>query len=319
MTARHATERSGERLLRDALTSFATTMLVDASVGKVAEALLTTAVGLTDAESGAVTVHVGDQGRPMTVTHPLRVGVHLDLAALDPALAGDVLTLPLRWRDEVLGAVTLYRAVPRPLQVAARSRLDVFIDVASAYVANAQARQRALATSTAHENRSLRDPLTGLPNRALLEERIESSARRARRSHSRSAVLFADLDRFKEVNDRHGHAVGDALLVAVAGRLQELVRGDDTLARVSGDEFVVLCENLAYDAAAVDLAERIRQAFTQPFHLADVALRASISIGIAYSGPGESLSQELVGVADQQMYLVKLAGRTRLPRQTRRS
>ena len=137
-------------------------------------------------------------------------------------------------------------------------------DVAAAYLLNAQARDEARATSDYFRHTALHDVLTGLPNRLLLKQRVEHAAMRARRSHTNAAVLFVDLDRFKHVNDAHGHQVGDDLLLAVSGRLAGLVRPGDTLARFSGDEFVFLCEDL-YDAAdAESLAARIDESFRGP-------------------------------------------------------
>ena len=117
-------------------------------------------------------------------------------------------------------------------------------DVAAAYLLNAQAREEAREASDRFHHNAQHDPLTGLPNRLMLQHRLEHAALRAQRSNTNAAILFADLDRFKQVNDTHGHPVGDELLLAVARRLSGLVRPGDTLARVSGDEFVFLCEDL---------------------------------------------------------------------------
>ena len=117
-------------------------------------------------------------------------------------------------------------------------------DVVAAYLLNAQAREEALETSDRFHHNARHDPLTGLPNRVMFQYRLEHAGQRAQRSNTNAAVLFADLDRFKQVNDTHGQQVGDELLFAVAQRLAALVRPGDTLARVSGDEFVFLCEDL---------------------------------------------------------------------------
>ena len=181
-------------------------------------------------------------------------------------------------------------------------------DVAAAYLLNAQAREEARVASDLFHHNALHDPLTGLPNRLLLQERIEHANLRASRSHGKAAVLFADLDRFKQVNDTHGHQVGDELLVAVAQRLSGLVRPGDTLARVSGDEFVFLCEDLDSAADAEALARRIDDAFTDPFVLVDMYLTMTASVGMAFAGPGEDISNDLVVKADIAMYQVKRKG-----------
>ena len=122
------------------------------------------------------------------------------------------------------------------------------------------------------------------------------------------AVLFADLDRFKRINDTFGHTVGDALLAAVARRLAALVRPGDTLARVSGDEFVFLCEDIAHVSDVELLAVRIGEAFSRPFLLPGVDVVVSASVGIAYSGPGEAITDQLVVDADMAMYQAKRRG-----------
>ena len=122
------------------------------------------------------------------------------------------------------------------------------------------------------------------------------------------AVLFADLDRFKQVNDTYGHGVGDELLMAVAARLSSLVRPGDTLARVSGDEFVILCEGMKQTGDVEALAERIDEAFTHPFVLSDLELTVTASVGIAYSGPGVAVTHQLIVNADIAMYQAKRNG-----------
>src|SRR2546421_7735172 len=117
----------------------------------------------------------------------------------------------------------------------------------------------------AEAHRALYDPLTGLPNRILLHERLTDALAHARNHDGRVAVLFLDLDRFKSVNDNFGHATGDHLLTAVADRLRDAVRGDDLLARLGGDEFVVICQEITYPGEAETIAERILMSLTHPF------------------------------------------------------
>ena len=135
-------------------------------------------------------------------------------------------------------------------------------DVAAAYLINAQARADLQDVLGPAREAALHDALTGLPNRALMLERLEHASRRGRRSRKTSAVFFLDLDRFKAVNDTYGHHVGDELLVAVAERLTAVLRPGDTLARLSGDEFVILCEDLDDPAQADAIAVRFDAALT---------------------------------------------------------
>ena len=122
-------------------------------------------------------------------------------------------------------------------------------------------------------------------------------------------MLFIDLDRFKQVNDTHGHETGDRLLQAVALRLPRLVRPSDTVARIHGDEFVILCEDLD-DQADLDLiVERIRLSFERPFQLGDVRVSITASIGVAFVEGAGHVTQEMLTLADQAMY----AGRRRDP------
>ncbi|MEY2445753.1 MAG: hypothetical protein QOE00_2333 [Ilumatobacteraceae bacterium] len=228
-------------------------------------------------------------------------------AALAAGLAA-AFTFPLRHGDGCLGALDLYRDEPGTLEAHDNAAAQTLADVTAAYLVNAQAREEAQITADLFHHSALHDSLTGLPNRLLLRERLEHAAGRAKRSQTNTAILFVDLDRFKEVNDSHGHLVGDELLLAVAKRLSGLVRSGDTLARFSGDEFVFLCEELQ-EADDVDvLAERIRATFTAPFVLSMAELTITASVGIAFAGPGQAISHELLARADMAMYEVKKQG-----------
>jgi len=120
--------------------------------------------------------------------------------------------------------------------------------------------------------RATHDPLTGLPNRALIRERLNSALQRSTRDGSNVAVLFIDLDGFKQINDTRGHEVGDSLLKTLAGRMLEQVRPGDTVARLAGDEFVVLCEKVEEPASLSVLAERINDTLRQPVDIGDLTL-----------------------------------------------
>ncbi|MDQ1585371.1 MAG: hypothetical protein QOH80_736 [Actinomycetota bacterium] len=227
--------------------------------------------------------------------------------AVDAGMAA-VFTFPLHHGEESLGALDLYRDTPGELSSAALYAAQTLADVVAAYLLNATAREHSLEATARFRDIALHDALTGLPNRVLLQQRVTHAAQRAQRSHSTAAVLFADLDRFKNVNDTHGHSVGDELLVAVAQRLSALVRPGDTLARVGGDEFVFLCEDLAHPSDVESLAERIEATFELPFVLPHAELLVTASVGIAYAGPGEAVTHQLVLDADTAMYQAKRRG-----------
>ncbi|MDQ7969749.1 MAG: diguanylate cyclase [Oxalicibacterium faecigallinarum] len=146
------------------------------------------------------------------------------------------------------------------------------------------------------------DPLTDLPNRGLLFDRLRTSLARARRRQEMMAVLFLDLDRFKEVNDTLGHAAGDQLLQEVARRLKQCVRETDTVARIGGDEFVILIESMQQPDYACIVADKIHATLGQPLQLDEHVVHILSSIGIAhYPNDGES-EQSLLDHADAAMY-----------------
>ncbi len=155
------------------------------------------------------------------------------------------------------------------------------------------------------------DPLTRLPNRALFYDRLEHAIARVSRGPNSVALLFLDLDGFKQINDRHGHLIGDKLLTAVAERLSDTLRLGDTFARLGGDEFVILLEDLP-DLTAAELAsERLEQQLRQPFIIGDIEIAITASIGIAYRESGTHRAEDLLLDADHAMYQAKTSGKAR--------
>ncbi|HEU4979503.1 MAG TPA: EAL domain-containing protein [Solirubrobacteraceae bacterium] len=158
---------------------------------------------------------------------------------------------------------------------------------------------------------ALHDSLTGLPNRALFLDRLGQALKRAQRRGSTVAVLFLDLDRFKNVNDSLGHDAGDRLLIDVAERLRRALRPADTLARFGGDELTLLCEDLSGEADARTIATRLGDLFHDPFPLDEGEAYLQASIGIAISTGGEQ-AEDLIRDADAAMYRAKERGRARV-------
>ncbi|HEV2906929.1 MAG TPA: EAL domain-containing protein [Actinomycetota bacterium] len=158
---------------------------------------------------------------------------------------------------------------------------------------------------------ALHDSLTGLPNRTLALDRLALALARTERHPSSVAVLFLDLDRFKVINDSLGHNVGDELLVSVAGRLREAVRPSDTVARIGGDEFVVVCEDITGIEDAARIAQRIADALSSAFELNGDEVLLATSVGIALSGGSDDSPESLLRDADAAMYRAKEAGRNR--------
>ena len=157
-------------------------------------------------------------------------------------------------------------------------------------------------------HRALYDGLTGVPNRVLLMERLERALARGLRHDRMSAMLFLDIDRFKVVNDSLGHAAGDELLIAVARRLDESVRAEDTVARIGGDEFTILLETVVSREQAATAAERIIEALGRPFRIAGRTLHVKPSIGIALGSAVDATPEQLIHRADVAMYRAKESG-----------
>lgn len=153
------------------------------------------------------------------------------------------------------------------------------------------------------------DPLTGLANRLLLEARLLQSMQHARRTKEPVAVLLADLDRFKPINDHYGHAIGDEVLRIVAQRLRSAVREVDTVARLGGDEFVIVLQSVGSVADAEKVAGKVVADLSQPMRVLGLPLDVGACVGIALFTSGELSSAELLRRADEAMYGAKNAGR----------
>jgi diguanylate cyclase (GGDEF)-like protein len=163
--------------------------------------------------------------------------------------------------------------------------------------------------SRLQEEMALHDPLTGLPNRRLLTDRIEKSMQHANRTHQLMALLYMDLDGFKDANDRHGHQCGDALLKMVASRLRVATRGEDTVSRVGGDEFIILLSDVTAVEDVVQPASKLLHLMATPFPINGLSVRVSASIGVAFYPADAKDVDTLIALADSALYDAKRAGK----------
>jgi diguanylate cyclase (GGDEF)-like protein len=192
---------------------------------------------------------------------------------------------------------------------ATRRGLEAFAVSTALAIEHAIHRQHAEESRHHFRERALRDWLTGLGNRALLLERLDTLA--AAPATTLTALVFIDLDGFKEVNDRHGHLAGDRVLQSVADRIRSVSRPADTVVRWGGDEFLVLLEDVA-GHEVVDIAQRVCDAVSEPVLYRGQELQVSASVGISYHSPEDVSSvDDLVRRADAAMYRAKAAGRDR--------
>ena len=224
--------------------------------------------------------------------------------ALQNAGARAGITVAIPARDGVFGVLGAHARAPRPF---ASDEVD-FLRAVANVLSSAVERNRA---DEEVRHRAMHDPLTGLPNRALALDRLEGALARRRRDGRAVAVLLADLDQFKLVNDSMGHQAGDDLLVALAPRLHDAVRPADTVARLGGDEFLVVCEQLEGAHEAIRVAERVAQAINQPIVLAAGEHFITASIGIAVAESADANPADLLRDADAAMYRAKERGRGR--------
>jgi diguanylate cyclase (GGDEF)-like protein len=233
--------------------------------------------------------------------------VDLDVANHEVAAAGDdPWSRPIVGITKAVGlGVLLVHGVGRPPTDHEAGALDVAGHLAAIAVERAAAEDR-LARLALH------DPLTALPNRTLLLDRLGTALRRMSRHDQSVAVLFLDLDRFKIVNDSLGHAAGDELLLAVAARLLSAVRPGDTVARFAGDEFVVVCEDVVDIAHVRTIAKRLESTLEAPFAIDGGDVVVTVSTGIALASSATDDPEALLRDADTAMYRAKVDGRGRV-------
>lgn len=209
--------------------------------------------------------------------------------------------MPLLVRKEVVGVLEFFSHRARAPD---QELLDVMSQVGTQLgrVIERHRAEERLAHQAGH------DALTGLPNRNLLDDRLRMASARALRRGTPVALLFIDIDRFKPVNDTLGHAAGDELLQRVADRIREHVRSEDTVARVGGDEFVVLYDQVADSGDAHSRAKRLGMALCAPFPVAGQSVTVGASIGLALSDRGLGDAARMLAQADHAMYRAKQEG-----------
>ena len=259
-----------------------------------------------------IPVAAGVSGRAVALGRPLLI----EDAAADPAFLGAIdgvtseICVPLQDAGHPAGFLNVERTGgvrlgEEDLRLMAELGGQVGIALERARLHDAlREREEHLAHQASH------DALTGLPNRALFLDRLDRALIRGRRCGATCAVLFLDLDRFKQVNDSLGHGAGDELLVAVAVRLRTALREADTLARFGGDEFAVLLEDIGDLVGALRAAERLLAALAAPLAIAGRSLVVTTSIGLALSTTPEDTPADLLRFADVALYRAKDAGRS---------
>lgn len=212
---------------------------------------------------------------------------------------GSMVLVPLKVGGDVIGVLKVLGATPNKFVEDDTRALQLM----GSFIATS------MANSHQYQSDVLRDSLTGLANRALLRTRVELAASRLPRNGMHAAIFYIDVDHFKAVNDSHGHAAGDAVLIEVARRLLQACRPSDTVARLGGDEFVVLCDDLTEVAEIDRVTERFRRALTDRRYVTgDIECPIGVSIG-ASELLGSTDVDDAVDRADRQMYRAKAAGR----------
>lgn len=171
--------------------------------------------------------------------------------------------------------------------------------------------KQATQTSALLHKLALHDPLTGLPNRRLLEDRISKSIERARRNDSHFAVMYIDLDGFKLVNDTWGHDYGDVLLQLVSQRLVDAARREDTVARIGGDEFMIVLEELNHSDDVQVPAAKLIAAIAAPYLIKGISISITTSIGICVCPEHASSVESMISLADKALYEAKRGGKNR--------
>jgi diguanylate cyclase (GGDEF)-like protein/PAS domain S-box-containing protein len=251
--------------------------------------------------AGTLCRHVMHSGQPLLVTPATLPALSDQLRAAAGHAPPHWLGVPLTSSNGALGALVVKGSPGMACYTEQDQQLLQFVSAQVATAIERKQLQDQLQYLAQH------DALTRLPNRLLLHDRLESALARAHRGLTGFSLLYLDLDKFKQVNDRFGHATGDLLLQEVASRIRQCVREADTVARIGGDEFVVLLETVRLPEDAALVAAKIQAELTRPVNIGEHIVHTIPSMGIAmYPEHGES-AQQLLKHADEAMYLAKKA------------
>jgi diguanylate cyclase (GGDEF)-like protein len=279
--------------------------------------LLLSAAGIDPAVAASLTYTSLDQGVSGQAIMRGRIVIAEDYATFPyahRALAThglrSAMAAPVYRNGVVVGSLLVGSFQPRSYSSAEQEVLLAFAEHASLALNDAAAVDGMRRAFDDAMHQATHDPLTGLPNRSLVLDRLDQALARSQRTGGRVTVLFADLDRFKVVNDSFGHSAGDGLLLSISERLQAAVRPHDTVGRLAGDEFVIICEDLD-DREAVDVAERVADTVAQPILLGGRETVITASIGIAHAEPG-TRAEDMLRDSDVAMYRAKERGRSRI-------
>lgn len=239
----------------------------------------------------------------------MQIGSALELLLLSFAMADRINTMR---REKNLADAAVLHANAQLLETLRKSEQELEHRVAERTHELETANKLLLEKEHELRRLAMQDPLTGLSNRMFLNDRIERAIARARRSGDSIALMLIDLDNFKPINDAHGHAVGDELLVAIAKRISEVVRESDTVSRLGGDEFVILLEDLHETGSIESILAKLMTAVTEPMVLGEGRqVSVSASIGVAFAPLHGDHATQLLARADMEMYKAKSAGRNR--------
>jgi diguanylate cyclase (GGDEF)-like protein len=269
--------------------------IVDAAVGLIGDE--TVNLRLQDPGDPTHLIRMAGRGYSEEV-EPFMARIRTDEEGLEAAMSA-----PIEDNGRVIGALTVAtHRQGRTYSLTEQQMLVTFAVHAGVALANAR-----IADSMAHL--AFHDPLTGLPNRALFVDRVTQALARSERKPQTTAVLFADLDNFKAVNDSLGHAAGDELLIVIASRLRESLRPSDSAARFGGDEFAILLEDIGSEERVMNACERIMVSLGARVEIHGTTIDPGASIGVALSRDAACSADGLLRDADLAMYAAKAAGK----------
>ena len=256
-------------------------------------------------DSGTLSAEVIRSGQPLLLTPDSKPSLHERVGPVVGQESLDWLGVPLTSQKGVIGALVVQSYSG---DVRYTEQDEVLLQFVSTQIAAAIERKQ---TETWLRHIAGHDVLTDLPNRGLFNDRLLAALTRTRFADDRLALIYIDLDRFKQVNNTFGHAIGDLLLREVGHRIKHCVRESDTIGRIGGDEFVVLLNTIKLPEHASMVAEKIRASLNQPFELADQRLHISASLGIAIYPEHGDEKKLLIRHADSAMYRAKKMGGNR--------